>query len=678
MLIIPLSKDGYPLVKWGDVKVADPAWPRGDAIALVCGEVSSIIAVDVDTDDPSSQAKFEAVAGVSPVKKFGTKGFTAFYRYNGEESYSWKTPDKKVICEILSNKRLTTLPPSKHRYHEDVFYNWMGGPALGDVDLPFLSPGFVPFMNAEYPRPEYTYRPAPVELENVDLEEAADMLSYLDANMPRDEWVQIGMALRDEFGDSARALWHSWSAKADGNLYDFRTADSVWRSFNGGGVTVGTLIHYAKNNGWSRKLQTVEAAREEYEVDISYVFKKPSTEIKPHGPVGELAEWMTRTAWRPQPLLSLSASIVLLGFLKGRKFVTNTGVYSNVYAFNIAGSASGKDRPQAAIKYIMRRLDAANKLLPAPASGVGFIDGLHAAHGHGITMIDEMADYMSAATNKQSGAHQGKVLKYWLEAFTSQAGYIEGERRADAAKQDVKRIENPLFSLLGSTNPNSLKLALSGEQIANGLLNRFLFFHSNEMPRKRKARDFDALEQLPAHLVDKFSSYLANCETVYGAPSQLTVVNFTDDAMDYYDTVQDFYEDKKEEIDPSDPRQNLYGRAHEHVARVALILCDDRMITLKDVECAHAIVSLSVEHALAFCGDIVDTQQERDYIRVREIIKSFGEITLERLRAKTQFLKNSQHRSEIIEALDGAGLIQKVEIPTKGRKAINIKWIGAN
>lgn len=61
-------------------------------------------------------------------------------------------------------------------------------------------------------------------------------------------WVQMGMALQSEFGDAARDIWLDWSRQAD----SFKELDarSVWRSFRGTGVSIATLYHEARQNGW--------------------------------------------------------------------------------------------------------------------------------------------------------------------------------------------------------------------------------------------------------------------------------------------------------------------------------------------------------------------------------------------------------------------------------------------
>jgi putative DNA primase/helicase len=67
----------------------------------------------------------------------------------------------------------------------------------------------------------------------------------------RDDWIPIGMALKSHLGDAGWPLFDDWSQTADN--YQASAARSVWRSFRGAGVGIGTLIYRAKQNGWSRQ-----------------------------------------------------------------------------------------------------------------------------------------------------------------------------------------------------------------------------------------------------------------------------------------------------------------------------------------------------------------------------------------------------------------------------------------
>jgi putative DNA primase/helicase len=85
------------------------------------------------------------------------------------------------------------------------------------------------------------------EFIDFDLVEAERALNYCDYG-DRDEWVQMGMALRSEFGDAAFDIWDAWSAQD--KSYKPNVARQTWRSFKGIGITIGTLISRAKDLGF--------------------------------------------------------------------------------------------------------------------------------------------------------------------------------------------------------------------------------------------------------------------------------------------------------------------------------------------------------------------------------------------------------------------------------------------
>jgi len=77
------------------------------------------------------------------------------------------------------------------------------------------------------------------------IEEALQFIDPLD----RDTWVKMGMAIKSELGDSGFEIWERWSQQADS--FNHRDAKDVWKSINqSGGVTIGSLFHDAKRNGW--------------------------------------------------------------------------------------------------------------------------------------------------------------------------------------------------------------------------------------------------------------------------------------------------------------------------------------------------------------------------------------------------------------------------------------------
>lgn len=77
-------------------------------------------------------------------------------------------------------------------------------------------------------------------------------LAHIPANLPRDEWARVGMAIKSEYPDGIGFdLFDAWSA-GDPDRYDRKAVQSTWRSIKaGGGVSVATLLHLAKEHGFT-------------------------------------------------------------------------------------------------------------------------------------------------------------------------------------------------------------------------------------------------------------------------------------------------------------------------------------------------------------------------------------------------------------------------------------------
>ncbi len=74
-------------------------------------------------------------------------------------------------------------------------------------------------------------------------------LGFIDSS-DRETWVANGQAIQNEFGEDGFTLWDAWAQTSDN--HNERDARYVWRSFGqGGGRTIATLFHMARENGWT-------------------------------------------------------------------------------------------------------------------------------------------------------------------------------------------------------------------------------------------------------------------------------------------------------------------------------------------------------------------------------------------------------------------------------------------
>lgn len=82
------------------------------------------------------------------------------------------------------------------------------------------------------------------------LEEVMEALTHLDPDMPRPDWIKVGMALKAGLGEAGRDLFVGWSR--EGSKHVEGEPDRLWESFRRSGVGLGSVIWMAEQNGWAR------------------------------------------------------------------------------------------------------------------------------------------------------------------------------------------------------------------------------------------------------------------------------------------------------------------------------------------------------------------------------------------------------------------------------------------
>lgn len=109
----------------------------------------------------------------------------------------------------------------------------------------------------DYPRLKVELTPLKVSSDKkysgkFPLTEVKVALSYIKPkDCSFDDWTRIGMALQSEYGDDAFDYYLHWSQREGWDKVDsVAEIEKKWDSFKGSGITIGTLIHYAKEGGY--------------------------------------------------------------------------------------------------------------------------------------------------------------------------------------------------------------------------------------------------------------------------------------------------------------------------------------------------------------------------------------------------------------------------------------------
>ena len=232
-------------------------WPNA-GIGCTFGPLSNLLGLDLDNLFP--QGGTEALLDIippSPVAKKGAKGWTRFYRYNGERSTSFDVRGVRVL-DVLSMGRQTVIPPT---LHPDGFaYTWLTHDTLYDLtsaaDLPVLPDDFLtqvetvlrPFQDDADTRVQRR----PVALLNDEghisggLSIQAQFFRDLNnlALQRLDDWVPRFVPKAKRQGEGYRA-WATWRGAQNPNVSI--SPDGI-RDWGGGyGMTAIDLVMHANN-----------------------------------------------------------------------------------------------------------------------------------------------------------------------------------------------------------------------------------------------------------------------------------------------------------------------------------------------------------------------------------------------------------------------------------------------
>lgn len=312
-----------------------------------------------------------------------------------------------------------------------------------------------------------------------------------------DSWMRIGMALKGALGEAGQDLFTDWSAQA---AKDVPAATAkAWTSFKPDRIGAGTIYHLAMERGWqpdaSLRLDGSMACDGKHpaagllsrldghpEEGVETPASPPFELEMPDGLVGELTDYMLSTARRPQPLLSLGASLCAIGALMGRQYRTESNLRSNLYVVGIADSGSGKNHAREIINEVFFEAGLAHHLGGNKiASGAGLLTALHRQPAI-LFQIDEFGMFLAAAADRRrSPRHITEILDNMTELYTAAGGIFLGAEYANRDGSNERRdIVQPCLCVYGTTTPLHFWGALQGANVVDGSLARFLILPSDE------------------------------------------------------------------------------------------------------------------------------------------------------------------------------------------------------
>ena len=349
------------------------------------------------------------------------------------------------------------------------------------------------------------------------------------------QWLSLGFALSDHFGEDGREYFHRLSRFNP--KYDERDTDKQYDNClkaSKGGITIGTFYYLAKKAGIDigKREVAVPAFMPLVYDDLPYLFQRVCDNCQSD----EEADMMLLGS-----LTAISSTIPnVCGQYDGKN------VYPNLFTFVVAPASAGKGR-LSLIRHLVQpihaRLREMNKLeweqyydmeaqykqskdpdvpkpvrpphrmliVPANSSSTALYQSLHDNGGVGFMMETE-----------------GDTLANTL--LTDHGNYSDGLRKAfhneplsylRRANNEYVEVENPKLSTLLSGTPNQVRKLIPDAE--NGLFSRFIFYN---LPLKPQWNNVFA-KSSEISLDDEFAAIGKDWYDVYLRISQFVQIHFS-------------------------------------------------------------------------------------------------------------------------------------------------------
>ena len=610
-------------------------WPDA-GIGIVLGPLSNLTCLDKDYDIPNGgNDALQAIIPYSQIAKKGEKGWTRFYQFNGERSCSFDVGGARVL-DVLADGRQTVVPPTMHPC--GCSYVWITEESLDGIlstnELPKLPDDFLeqvarvlaPYQTVVDIQHQKTTHAAKDDSIQINTELSIHAEYFRDLNRRAlthlEDWVPkiVPHSRAERDGYRSVATWrgaknhnvgiHPTGIMDWGGNYGMSPIDLVMHA---NGLTFGKAAESLRAclalnepepitltvGGGTRQQQPAPMPTPPITLPwlkpaapVAPVMLPPQTSIdpapavlaflaNPPGMLGDIARWITATAPKQQPELSVAAAIALCSVIMGRTYRSQYGNFTSLYLVLVAKSTEGKEHPQGCCEKILTASGLTKLIGGSGYTSAGAVfSALLDSPAH-LATIDELGKLLKMSRANGQANSEAAIDKL-IEAF----GRLDGVMRpptyskmtlSKAQATNIERIvHNPAISLLGATTPGTFYGALTTDLVQDGFLGRCIVVESHQ---PRQLTRFVDRTPPPDKIVDwckavhVSGAVQGDLADVHPAEMPATVIalEFDDGCMPMLQALESELNDEKEASE-GEGLDVILGRTIEKSMRLAMIV----------------------------------------------------------------------------------------------------------
>lgn len=682
---------------WPDCNVGILTGTRATATHIVA-------CVDFDTDDAEMLIEMQRSLPPSPVMKRGKRGFSAFYLVpTGTDGF--RTP----IVELLTGTRQTVVPPS---IHPDTGrpYDWTGSatlldtpaaslPVLGEDELARFRDTVEALTDKPIAAPKAVVVPFPEDEDTVWRRLNARAFTDLDSWVPH-----LGIPKLRKVGNGYKGVAH-WRASTTGRAIVDRNPNlsivaHVGARDHGTGESYSAIdlamnaLDYDLDTAFqwlSERLGLAEQPVEISEAPSAQPVEEPATaaplprhdpetgeiedgptdELPDHltrvpGLVGQIIDWVCASNRKPNRVLALGTGLSVVGTLVGGGVAgPSSKNATHLYIACIAPSGAGKEYPKAACGLLLDACNASALNGPSDFKSHSAVVSEIKVNPVMLCAIDELGVMLGRILSAKAKPHDSDISailrELWGKNFMIYRTPAWAQARSEA-------IHNPGLSIYGSSTLDELFAAMTGKDVFNGFLNRWLLLPTTrrmmavdpamepgEVP-KQLALDLARLRQWGHRLTQE--DMAAPIGDPQGPKRRLrwgTRAEEVSKEMDAY--LFSLCEDPGKQI--------FYARAHEMAIRLATIRAAGNMadvVQAVDMEWGRDVAMWAADYtAHLAASNIAENDYERNYNRVRNAIAEAKTITMRDLRRRVKGLREPEWK----DILQGLQMAEEIRLTKK-------------
>lgn len=556
---------------------------------------------------------------------------------------------------------------------------------------------------------------------DIEIEELKNVVMHINNGDDYSRWIDVGMAIHDTTQGNMQglAIWEEWSATFDN--YEAGATAYKWGTFGKGQslVSLGTLIHLAKDNGYiepvtfNADVYTKQEEPNSLEDMIAHIDIR-----RPPKFAGVLCKWINDQCRYPRENLAAAATLYILSCVGGmRHYDEQDGMSLNFMPFGIAGSSTGKE---AIFQAISECLAATNLMAAVHGNFKSEQEAVRnlLRHQASFYLIDELGielKKISQAAQKGGASYLAGLVGFFMKVYSKADGVmpLSGDLKEDIKKgitSEIQRVYklmdadgedkhkdklealekqlsfadngliNPFFNMFGLTTPVTFDDLVDHEMATNGFIARAAIFREHDTNPKRK-KGFKK-EPLPLQLQLCLAQlYNGGHTPSYRVEKQgeRVAIRTTDDALELLEQIDDYFHDMAEEQRSKTGLEAICRRGWEICSKISLLTAmPSGTRTIEDVLYGFAVAKWDIEKKLqlAYGNEAAqhkDTRGDALMVKIKSMLDHDSETTLGTICNRLRGFGKEQIQ-QAIDKLVEVGHVLAIESTHPVNKKVSVKY----